>query len=345
MADDWYDVHVNAPYVATESQVMLPTAVLEKKAIHLGGWQTNPAVYLEGVWQATGRLQVIPGLRADYFDGQRTTFDPRLGLRLTVAPRTTLVGGVGLFHQPSPAPYSTPGLGNPDLRPQQALHISLGIESAPFARLPSLTGKLTFFYKQLWYLAAPTTDEIQRGGQVVPEIYNDEGIGRVYGMELLIRQSLSRYLFGWIAYTLLRSERQDYPGGPWRPFEWDQTHILAVILSARLPWDIDAGFRLRYATGNPQTPIVGSYFASDYDTYIPVSGAPYSTRQAAFIQLDLRVDKKFTFRSWYFAVYIDIENATNRANPETYAYSYDYQQRATVTGLPIIPSLGLKGAF
>ena len=43
---------------------------------------------------------------------------------------------------------------------------------------------------------------------IVPERYSDEGIGRVYGGDLLLKVDNGHKLYGWIAYTLLKSERQ-----------------------------------------------------------------------------------------------------------------------------------------
>jgi len=86
-------------------------------------------------------------------------------------------------------------------------------------------------------------------------------------------------------------------------------------------------------------------YNSDRDTYYPQPAAAFSSRLPDFIQLDLRIDKRFVFKSWIFAVYIDLSNVTNRANVEAFAYSYDYTRRGTVTGLPILPSLGLRASF
>ena len=36
--------------------------------------------------------------------------------------------------------------------------------------------------------------------------------GRIYGGTLLVRQQLSKYLFGWLSYSLLRSERATVAG-------------------------------------------------------------------------------------------------------------------------------------
>jgi hypothetical protein len=79
--------------------------------------------------------------------------------------------------------------------------------------------------------------------------------------------------------------------------------------------------------------------------FVPIQGAPYSTRQPDFVQLDLRVDKKFLFNAWWLDVYIDVTNVTDRKNVDGYAYSFDYTRRAPVTGIPIFPSLGIKAAF
>ncbi len=342
---DWYQVTVKAPYVAPEGQLQPPISVLKSKLSQESAWEFNPALYLEGRIDATDRLQIVPGLRADYFSGQRVTFDPRVSARLTVAPRTALLAAVGLYHQASPAPFADPVLGNPRLRPQEALHVSLGIESRPFAKLQSLYARLTGFYKQQRYLASTSDALVVRDGAVVPELYSDAGIGRVYGLELMIRQELSRYLWGWIAYTLSRSERQDHPGDPWRLFPYDQTHILTLVLSARLPWNLDAGVRFRYVTGNPDTPIRSGIYFADSDVYVGVPGALYSTRQPHFYQLDLRLDKRFVFDRWTLAVYVDVSNVTNHGNVDGYNYSFDKTRSVPVTGLPIFPSLGIKAAF
>lgn len=115
-----------------------------------------------------------------------------------------------------------------------------------------------------------------------------------------------------------------------------------------MPKDFDIGVRLRWVTGNPDTALTASgltTFVSDVDVYTPRPAAPYSSRLPDFVQLDVRIDKRFVFKKWIFAAYLDISNVTNRGNVEAYAYSYDYTRRAQVTGLPILPSLGLRASF
>ena len=64
-----------------------------------------------------------------------------------------------------------------------------------------------------------------------------------------------------------------------------------------------------------------------------------------FMQLDVRIDKRFLFKSWILSIYLDVSNVTNHGNVEGYAYSYDYTRRQAVTGLPILPSVGVRASF
>ena len=42
---------------------------------------------------------------------------------------------------------------------------------------------------------------------------------------------------------------------------------------------------------------------------------------------------------------MDVQNVYNQANVETIRYNYDATVNTPQTGLPIIPSLGLRGEF
>jgi len=100
-------------------------------------------------------------------------------------------------------------------------------------------------------------------------------------------------------------------------------------------------------TGNPVTPFeAGGIQDADQGVYIPIPKLPaYSERMPDFIQLDLRIDKRFIFKYWILGIYLDISNITNRGNVEGYAYSFDYTRKAAVTGLPIVPALGVRASF
>jgi TonB family protein len=347
---DYFWVTVDAPSPMTEEGVQPPIALEQHKQLANKGFEAYPAVYLQGDWKITDRIQIIPGVRFDWFAHHMnsTYAQPRMMMRFLIADQTWLKAGAGLYAQPPQAPFDDAVLGNPAVRPEQAWHILVGVESRPFKKLRGLSIDFNLFYKDLRHLPVGSTNYTFRNGMVVPELYTDEGIGRVYGGDILIKQDNPRWLYGWIAYSLLKSERQDHPGDPWRPFQYDQTHILTVVLGYHLPRDFDLGLRLRYVTGNPDTSQLANgltAFDSDHNAYFPGVHAPFATRLPDFFQLDLRVDKRFVFKSWIFAIYLDIANVTNRGNVEGYAYSYDFTRRSAVTGLPILPSLGLRASF
>jgi outer membrane receptor protein involved in Fe transport len=303
----------------------------------------NVGAYLEAIWKPLDRLTITPGLRLDYFSPlEHVAFNPRLTARVAVARFTTIKAGVGIFSQdPQPPDYDR-NFGNPKLRPESAIHYALTIEQGLF---PGLMAEVTGFGKQLYDLVAPTDNFELRGGQPAPERVASDGIGRIWGGELLIRQSISKWFFGWISYTVMRSERKDCAACAWRLFDFDQTHILIIAAHVYLPRGFEIGARFRYITGFPYTPSYGGYYDADSDVYSPAKGPVNTARLASFNQLDVRIDKTFLFQRWLLKVYLDITNIYNNANQELIQPSYDYTRHAPLTGLPILPSFGIRGEF
>ena len=143
-------------------------------------------------------------------------------------------------------------------------------------------------------------------------------------------------------FTISRSERRDSPESAYRIFQFDQTHILTLIGSYRLGRGWEVGLRFRFVTGNPTTPIIGAVYNGDTGTYTQIPGAPFSSRNAPFHQLDLRVDKTWTFRRGSLNLLLEVLNVYNNANPEGVQYNYNYTQSNTVTGIPFFPNLGVR---
>ena len=131
----------------------------------------------------------------------------------------------------------------------------------------------------------------------------------------------------------------------WFLSPFDQTHILSLVASVRLGRGWETGLRLRFVTGNPTTPVVQGLFVADTSNYESLSGKPFSSRVQSFFQLDLRVEKKWTFDAWTLSAYLDIQNVTNHANTEFVIYDYRYRDNWNVPGIPILPSFGVSGRF
>jgi len=198
------------------------------------------------------------------------------------------------------------------------------------------------FYKDIFDLVVNSDEVIEKNGEMVPERYNNEGMGHVYGLEFLLKHQPTERFFGWVSYTIMKSSRIDHPGEDARLFDYDQTHILTVVASALLGRGWEAGIRFRLVSGNPETPIIGSAYDSDSDIYFPVYGEANSARLPTFHQLDVRIDKNWKWKYLKLAVYIDVQNVYNQKNAEGHQYNYDHTQRQYFNGLPILPSFGIK---
>jgi TonB family protein len=294
----------------------------------------RPAAYVEAVVQPTDRWQLVPGLRTDYFaDIQRWALDPRLTTRYQVGATTALKGGVGQFSQGPDFTEVLPVIGNPHLRAPVAQHYSLGVEQKVGERL-TLTAE--GFYKRLRLLTV--------NSPVPGENLNNDGIGRIWGGEFSARLLPSHRTTGFVSYTLSRSERNDH-GQEWRLFDWDQTHILTVSSSVRLGRGWDLGGTFRYVTGNPMTPVVDSTYNANTDTYRPSYGGVNTARNPAFNRLDLRVEKQWKVGNHgaSMATYLDVQNVYNRRASEGQTYNYNFTQSEAIPGLPVIPSIGVRG--
>ena len=297
------------------------------------------APYTEATLRIADAVTIVAGLRMDvfHFDGATyASLDPRLALRVDIVEGTTVKGYAGLYHQPPTFDEWARELGTPELGPERAFQVSIGAEQ----RITEfLHVDLQLFYKWMDDLVVP-------GNFLADGVrYTNDGVGRVYGLEVMIKHDLSRCFFGWLSYSLMRAERRDGPLEEWRRFDFDQTHILSAVGMFRLGSGWEAGFRFRYTTGNPRTPVVAATFDSDTDAYLPVYGEINSTRFPAFHQLDLRVDKKFVFDTWMLDIYLEVQNVYLHENVEGIDYNYDFTENQPITGIPFLPNLGIRADF
>jgi TonB family protein len=287
---------------------------------------------------------LLPGVRVDYFSRTNESAAlPRFTVRQTLSKQWTLEGGIGLFAQEPPFDETATRIGNPNLGLERAVHYSAGFEYEPLRHIHL---DVTGFYKTLHDLVSRSDQVVvSRDGEVVPVNFSNGGEGRVFGLELSARHELTDNFYGWAAYTLSRAERRDDGARNYRLFDFDQTHILTLISSYRLPrnWEISA--RFRYVSGNLYTPITGSLYDADADQYVGVDGAVNSGRANAFHQLDVRIDKRWVFEKWMLDAYLDVQNVYNRANADGVQYNYDFSESESPRGVPIIPVVGLRGEF
>ena len=302
--------------------------------------------YSETTFSPVSYVKIIPGLRLDsyfYLGRFRLTFDPRLVMRFYLGKGTTLKTGGGIFHKLPPDYQLDPDYGNPDLGAEWAEQYSLGVELRLSKRL---TLDVQGFFVRRHNLAKRSQRVVHsKDGTYKRLLYENTGSGRAYGMELMLKHDLTERFYGWISYTLMRSEEKEKDGEPYIPSRFDQTHILTIVASGRPGLGFEVGIRFRLVSGNPETPVLRGEFIADRSFYLPVAGPLRSARGPLFHQLDFRVEKMWRFTRWMLSLYLDIQNIYNAKNPELRIWDYRFKKTEEIRGLPFLPSLGVKGVF
>src|SRR6185437_13687258 len=274
------DIVQGAAANAADNPLSAITAELDKYEVG-SGW-------LEALWRPTPRLLIRPGLRLDsYSDGTtaRSDADPRLTVRYRLFDRELadvpagsddravwLKGSAGVYHQPPRFVLPLPGL---DLLPLkyglvQSYQTSLGTEVPLEKRLSQ------------------------------PEL------GRAYGLEVLLRRQSKSGVFGWISYTLSRSEREQ--GSRSVPYDFDRLQIFNFVAGLPLARNWDLGLRGQYESGRPATILIPGMPATN-PSLTTLSAGYNAARTDGYWRFDLRVDKRAVYRRWLLDFYVDITNA------------------------------------
>jgi TonB dependent receptor-like, beta-barrel/CarboxypepD_reg-like domain/TonB-dependent Receptor Plug Domain len=290
--------------------------------------------YVEEIYSPNEQWKLTPGLRMTYSDlADETVFDPRVSTMYQITDETLLKAAWGLYQEFPEAieliePFGTPGL-NPEITTQYLF----GVEHQ-FSEAVNLDVQM--YYKDMQSLVMQTESG--------DPYYSNRGRGFSYGGEIFLRHALIDRFFGWISYSYNIS-RRNYGGGSYKVFEFDQPHTLNLVASYQLTREFEIGAKWSYTSGDPDTPVVGSIYNADNNTYIPIHGEQNSVRTPDYHRLDLRFDYKFIYDTWMLDLYLEVINAYARENPAGYQYNYDYSEKDYYSQMSFMPFLGVKASF
>jgi outer membrane receptor for ferrienterochelin and colicin len=324
--------------------------------------------YANVEWKPTDKLLLIPGVRYDYYpeldyegsvlpafwdygfmDNRRgRAGEPsfRISGRYRLTDKHTLKAATGAYSQ-SPEPTGiviNKDFGNPDLPSTKAAHHIAGFEWQ-INDLISLDAQT--YFNRIWDVARsydekidydPTLDRQRR--------YFSDGRPRMYGLELMLRHSRSEKFFGWISYTLARSELWSKQEEKYILSNRDEPHNLQLLGSWRLEGNWEVGTRARFVSGKPTSPIVATIESENGRNIRPVYGAQNSTRQDPFFQVDARIDKKFIFDKFILTYYLDLQNLLwpLYKSPELTYYNYNYTEKQKISMIPLAAT-GIRAEF
>lgn len=340
----WVNLDFQLPFVFSQGGVINPISASStqyssgKYTTHASGLYWRNIIHPE-----ESRWTWLPGVRLSYYNMTSQVIpEPRLAAKYALDHGLTLRAATGLYDEAPPLQDMDPNYGNPGLKSQRGFHATAGFEKD--FRDGAATGwTLTddVFYKYL-YDTVTSTDAFVSPSQ--PLYYDNSGVGHVYGMEVLVKYKTSSWE-GWIAYTLSKSTVDTAIDHDNNLSRYDQTHNLTAVGDIEMGRNWKFSGRIRYTTGDPYTPISGAILDVDNDQYTPIRGALNSERLGAFFEIDARFDKKWIYNNWILTAYLDVENVTNQKNPQQLNYNYNYSQSAIITGLPFLPTLGVKAEF
>ena len=151
------------------------------------------------------------------------------------------------------------------------------------------------------------------------------------------------------------------------PSSWDNRYIFNLAAGKKFKRNIELGVKFRYSGGAPYTPfdLATSSMRDVWDVnqqgYLDYNNVN-SVRLADIHTLDIRLDKKWFFKSWSLNAYIDIQNLYNNKiklrsdvsnNPDVGPIIYDSDgdpDRYSLYEIPnesgtVLPSIGLLIEF
>ncbi len=308
--------------------------------------------YANVQWRPHPDWLITPGLRYDYYHHvDKGKISVRAAARWDYHFQRTFIASAGTYNQsPKPVGQSTdPVYGNPGLPLTTARHLTLGHE---WQLGPQLSLKVEGYHN--------TQDQVPAQADSANVNFLADAEARMYGLECMLRYESDGEFFGWISYSIGRSQRRfardpgssdTWSASSWDLSDMDQTHHLEAVGSWEVGRNWSFGSRIQYVSGVPVTPIMGytgnQYeFDADHGYYVPVEGQYHSDRVEPYFRTDLRIDKRFIKGSTVWTVYLDLQNANYFIynSPEGYTYNFDHSKRETY-GWVMIPALGVRVEF
>lgn len=332
---------------------------------------------------APDRLSASLGLRTDAADYSALTRDPleqispRLSGSWRATPAVRLSASAARYFQLPPYTVlgfrdSTEALVNRDagVRWIRVDHFVAGVEYGTRANSRFTAEAFLKRYANYPYLTRDSVSLANLGadfGVIGNAPASATSRGRAWGFELLAQQKLYRGWSGIAACTFVRSEFSNRSGS-FLPSAWDNRHVVSLTGGRRFSRGWEAGARWRFLGGAPYTPddVARSSLRAVWDVTgrgVPDTRRLNTGRNGVLHQLDVRVDKRWSFRGSSLDVYLDVQNVyafapvlqptlTVQRDPSTYAPLVDpgdpSRYLTTILksdpGTPL-PTIGLRVTF
>ncbi len=306
-------------------------------------------VFTSLTWKPFTRLSTTFGMRYDYFEyNEHSHVSPRFSFSYQFSERLSLNGAGGVYYQNLPLRLLVQQKTNKQLKDLVAYHYILGTSF-----LLTEDTKLTWegYFKDYDNfpidLAQPqlfVVDEAFYSGYFTTwQKLIDEGRARSWGVELTLQKKLVRGMYGLLSGSYFKSRYRGLDG-VWRDRVIDN-HIFVGIEGGYKPnnkWEFS--LRWIFAGGVPYTPFdLGASQALNRSVLDRTR--VNQERYPDYHSLNIRVDRRFNFRSSNLILYFSVWNAYNRKNISTYYWNENEQKQDVIYQWSLVPVFGLEFEF
>jgi len=296
------------------------------------------------------RLILNTGIRVDYFDYLRlpTYFSPRIGASYLLSPITSLNAAWGIYYQSPEYIWLSASPENFRLNDIRCEHYIAGIDHYLAS---DLKATVEFFYKQykdypVWQ-DIPTYILIDGGADFGPNIVGEAvsaGNGSTEGFDISLQKKLSNTgLYGLLSYSYIHSGFTALAGGE-KPGAFDPGSQFTLIAGYQFNDGWLAGFKFKYSGGRPYTPI-NPVASKQVNRAVYATDDFNSARYPYYLRVDVRIDKKFNFKSSTLVAYLEIQNLFDRQNIYAYYWNEDYKSLETIYQWAFFPVGGISMQF
>jgi hypothetical protein len=316
--------------------------------IHFGD-ASKYYLYASDQFTLTPRWSLTMGVRYDHFTYTgHGAWSPRLSLACKLQPAlTTLTLAVGRYPQTPPFPYLGDRLNsgiNHHLDYLYADHAVVGLEHI---LAEGLKFNAEVYYKE--YRHTPVSEEFiyQANETLRSERYLAIGERRSYGLEFFLEQKQVKDFYGTLSLSLSKSKEKDprLPGlVDWYPSEYDYP-VVATLIAGKVvrgthTWlqdapffikypsmvlplsnEMEVGFKFRYQTGRPYTPMEFVTWQQRREGQIAWSHGVWKSttdinaeRYPDYYRFDIQWLSRYYYKGWNANVYIAVQNVLNTKN-------------------------------
>lgn len=142
------------------------------------------------------------------------------------------------------------------------------------------------------------------------------GRGRTYGLEFLFQQKFTKNFYAVASYTLYKSEFTGFDREVFIPSVWDNQHLVSLLGGYKFGKNWEASARYRFLGNAPLAPVNEAATLRAYPAIIRDFSRLGEQELASFSQLDVRVDRKWSFRSFSLDLFLEIQNILNQPLPD-----------------------------